>query len=77
MNALEQIMRYGEPAPTPSPLPFFIIRCFIFGLGSFFAIEAAANLVYWRNDKHPFLFQLGRGLRLILGISLMALSVIA
>ena len=46
----------------------------ILTIGGFFTVEAAANIVYWRNDRHPFLFQLGRALRLGLGAVLIILG---
>lgn len=43
-------------------------------IGGLIVVEAAANIVYWRNDHHPFLFQLGRALRLGLGAVLIILG---
>lgn len=37
--------------------------------GAFFAIEGAANIIYWWNDHHPWYFQMGRLIRTVLGIT--------
>ena len=47
----------------------------IFCIGAYFLVEAAANISYWWNDKHPWYFQLGRALRLIFGLILMVIAV--
>jgi hypothetical protein len=45
-----------------------LLAYILMGLGCFYSIEGAANIYYWRNDKHPFVFQLGRALRTIFGL---------
>ncbi|MGD0329317.1 MAG: hypothetical protein ABSB40_06625 [Nitrososphaeria archaeon] len=44
------------------------------GIGAFIAIEGAANIWYWWDDKHPWYFQVGRLLRTVFGIVLVVLG---
>ena len=48
------------------------------GIGAFFALEGAANIVYWfyrgNGVKDNNYWQLGRALRLALGLVLVALA---
>jgi len=46
------------------------------GSGLYYSVEAAANLCYWWNDNHPWYFQVGRLVRLILGIILVIVGAI-
>ncbi|MDD1669805.1 MAG: hypothetical protein LUQ67_00600 [Methanomicrobiales archaeon] len=43
-------------------------------VGLFFVLEGVANIIYWRNDNHPWYFQAGRVVRVILGAVLIMLS---
>ena len=51
-------------------------RLIVAGTGLFIAIEAMANLWYWRDDKHPWYFQWGRLLCVIFGVLLIVVSVV-
>lgn len=50
-----------------------LIRVFLGFSGLFLAIEGACNLIYWR-DRTRRLFQLGRALRMILGLIIIAVA---
>jgi hypothetical protein len=48
-----------------------IITC----IGLFFTAEGAANILYWRTDNHPWYFQVGRFVRVVLGLVLIITGV--
>jgi len=43
-------------------------------IGLFFVLEGLANLIYWRADRHPWYFQAGRVVRVVLGGVLVIVS---
>jgi hypothetical protein len=47
----------------------------LIAVGGFFTLEGAANIYYWRNDNHPWYFQVGRGLRIVFGMGLVGAGV--
>jgi len=49
-----------------------IITC----IGLFFSTEGAANILYWWTDNHPWYFQVGRFVRVVLGLVLIAIGVL-
>ncbi len=51
------------------------MNLFLVGAGSYFMVEAATNIAYWWNDHHPWYFQAGRVMRLILGVVVAYLGV--
>ena len=48
-----------------------IIAC----IGLFFVVEGGANILYWRTDNHPLYFQMGRFIRVALGLMIMITGV--
>jgi hypothetical protein len=48
-----------------------IITC----IGLFFSAEGAGNLLYWWTDNHPWYFQVGRFVRVVLGLILIIIGV--
>jgi hypothetical protein len=44
------------------------------GIGLFFVVEGLANILYWWTDGHPWYFQAGRVIRVVLGMVLVGTS---
>jgi hypothetical protein len=47
----------------------------IAGIGLFFVVEGLANVLYWWTDGHPWYFQAGRVIRVILGVVLVLIGI--
>lgn len=59
---------------TKRKLAGHTLRILLALIGLYYALEAAANRVYWQTSGQPWLFQLGRAARLVLGLVLIGLS---
>jgi hypothetical protein len=51
-----------------------MVLWYLKGIGFFIMVEGAANIWYWKGDKHPWYFQVGRFLRTACGMALVLMG---